>query len=55
MGFERFVSLFEENEIDADVLPDLTEEHLKELGIGLGPRVKLLKRCHRAGSVTPSR
>ncbi|MDH3582126.1 MAG: AAA family ATPase, partial [Hyphomicrobiales bacterium] len=42
-GFERFADLFEENEIDSDALRELGEDHLKELGIPLGPRVKLLK------------
>ncbi len=52
-GFGRFADLFEENEIDAEALPELTDEHLKELGIALGPRVKLLKalqQLREAGS-----
>ncbi len=40
--FSRFADLFEENEIDLETLPSLTEDHLKELAIPLGPRVKLL-------------
>ena len=35
--------VFRDNTIDADVLHDLTEEHLRELGIPLGARLKLLK------------
>jgi hypothetical protein len=35
-GFERFADVFEANEIDGDALPEITEEHLKELGIPLG-------------------
>ena len=42
-GFEHFADVFEANEIDVDALPEITEGHLKELGIPLGPRVKLLK------------
>src|SRR5262249_22128222 len=35
---------FRENEIDETVLPSLTEEHLKQLGVtALGHRVKLLE------------
>ena len=34
---------FRDNEIDAAVLPRLTDEHLKELGLPLGPRLKLLE------------
>jgi predicted ATPase/class 3 adenylate cyclase len=42
-GFERFAAVFEENEVDAQALLQLEDEHLKELGIPLGPRVKLAK------------
>src|SRR6185369_3670792 len=42
-GFERFVDLFAENEVDGEVLCDLTDDHLKGMGIPLGPRMKLLK------------
>ena len=38
-GFGRFADLFEENEIDDEALPELTDEHLKELDIALGPRI----------------
>ena len=43
LGLERYEPVFRENEIDAAVLPELTDEHLKELGLPLGPRLKLLK------------
>jgi class 3 adenylate cyclase len=42
-GFARFADTFEENEIDGEALLELTEEHLKDFGIALGPRLKLLK------------
>ena len=42
-GFEQFADLFEENEIDGGVLFDLTNDDLKELGLPLGWRKKLLK------------
>jgi class 3 adenylate cyclase len=42
-GFARFADTFEENEIDGEALVELTEEHLKDFGIALGPRLKLLK------------
>jgi class 3 adenylate cyclase len=41
-GFARFADTFEENEIDGEALLELTEEHLKDFGIALGPRLKLL-------------
>ena len=42
-GFARFADTFEENEIDGEALLELTEEHLKDFGVALGPRLKLLK------------
>ena len=42
LGLERYEAAFRENEIDETVLPSLTEEHLKQLGVtALGHRVKL--------------
>lgn len=49
-GFGRFADLFEASEIDGEALPALTDEHLKELGIALGPRVKLLKAIAQLSS-----
>jgi class 3 adenylate cyclase len=43
LGLDRYEAVFRENAIDATVLPDLTEEHLREIGIPLGARIKLLK------------
>ena len=43
LGLERFVPAFRDNEIDAEVLPELTEADLATLGLPLGPRRKLLK------------
>ena len=43
LGLERYEGAFRENEIDETVLPSLTEQHLKQLGVtALGHRVKLL-------------
>src|SRR3954451_21635975 len=43
LGLERYEAVFRENAIDPDVLCDLTEEHLRKLGVPLGARLKLLK------------
>ena len=48
-GFERLVDLFAENEVDGGVLRELTDVHLKELGISLGARIKLLKAIAALG------
>src|SRR5215470_554487 len=47
LGLERYVRAFRENEIDAEVLPELTEADLATLGLPLGPRRKLLKLIAR--------
>ena len=43
LGLERYVPVFLEAEITAEVLPALTEADLRELGLPLGPRKVLLK------------
>jgi class 3 adenylate cyclase/tetratricopeptide (TPR) repeat protein len=52
LGLERYEAIFRENAIDADVLRDLTEEHLRELGVPMGARLKLLKAISALGSDT---
>jgi SAM domain (Sterile alpha motif) len=43
LGLERYEAAFRENEIDASVLPSLTAEDLKDLGVGIvGHRRKIL-------------
>src|SRR5262249_15840685 len=43
LGFERYEAAFRENEIDETVLPTLTADDLKDLGVGfVGHRRKLL-------------
>jgi class 3 adenylate cyclase/tetratricopeptide (TPR) repeat protein len=41
-GLERFEAAFRDNGIDESVLPHLTQDHLRELGLPLGARIKLL-------------
>ena len=35
LGLEKYEAAFRENEIDETVLPSLTAEDLKELGVGI--------------------
>ena len=47
LGLERYVPAFRDNEIDWEVLPKLTSEDLREIGVAaIGHRRKLLD-CHR--------
>ncbi|MEM7194169.1 MAG: AAA family ATPase [Pseudomonadota bacterium] len=43
IGLEQYTDTFAENDIDLDVLPELSEQDLKDIGISLGHRKKLLK------------
>jgi hypothetical protein len=59
LGLGKYEAAFRENEIDETVLPSLTHENLKELGVtALGHRVKLLDAIAAlrsdAGGKTPS-
>ena len=43
IGLAKYQTVFADNEIDWSLLPKLTEADLKELGLPLGPRKKLLE------------
>jgi hypothetical protein len=49
LGLARYEPLFRENEVDADLLPELTESDLVTLGLPFGPRKKLLKAIAALG------
>src|SRR5262245_65482419 len=53
LGMSEYAQRFAENRIDFSVLPDLTDQHLKDLGIALGDRLKLLRAIRELGD-TPS-
>jgi hypothetical protein len=44
LGLEQYVQVFRDNAVDADVLPDLTAEDIKEIGVvAVGDRRRLLR------------
>ena len=43
LGLERYERAFQQSEIEPEILAELTDADLKELGIPLGPRRKLAK------------
>ena len=47
----KYLDLFVSNEIDVDVLAELTDDDLKELDIPLGSRRRLLKAVSEADNL----
>ena len=55
LGFQRYVSAFRDNEIDWEVLPKLTSEDLREIGVAaIGHRRKLLDAIAALGGGVPT-
>jgi tetratricopeptide (TPR) repeat protein len=50
LGLGQYETTFRESEIDAEVLPDLTEGDLNQLGVPLGHRKRLLKAIADLGA-----
>ncbi|SDR63926.1 SAM domain (Sterile alpha motif) [Rhizobiales bacterium GAS113] len=50
IGLEQYAQTFRDNAIDADVLRDLTDDHLREIGLPLGARLKLLRAVAALGT-----
>ena len=55
LGLSRYAAAFSDNSIDADVLPDLTDGELLQLGVNLGDRKRLLKAISTLGSTEPAK
>ena len=43
LGLGEYADVFAEQQIDLDILPELSEPDLEKLAIPLGPRKRLLK------------
>src|SRR5262249_25516787 len=55
LGLERYVPAFRDNEIDWEVLPKLTSEDLREIGVAaIGHRRKLLDAIAALGAMVPT-
>ena len=50
LGLSQYEATFRQNEIDIDVLPELTEIDLEKLGVPLGHRKRLLKAIAGLGA-----
>jgi hypothetical protein len=49
MGLERYAPAFRDNDIDLDVLPELTDADLEKLGVSLGHRRRILRAIAHRG------
>jgi class 3 adenylate cyclase/tetratricopeptide (TPR) repeat protein len=52
LGMSEYAERFAENRIDISVLPDLTDQDLKDLGVLLGDRRKMLRAIRDPGSAS---
>ena len=51
LGLERYAATFRENDVNAELLPDLTADDLKDLGVtSIGHRRQLLRRSLSCGT-----
>src|SRR6516225_12203251 len=51
LGMSEYIDRFVENRIDLSVLRDLTDQDLKDLGLVLGDRRKMLRAIAGGGSI----
>src|SRR5215475_1543229 len=51
LGMSEYAQRFAENRIDFYVLPDLSDQHLKDLGLPLGDRLKVLRAIRELSNV----
>ena len=53
LGLGQYEAAFRESEIEADVLADLTDQHLKDLGVSLGNRLRILRAIRDLSVAAP--
>src|SRR5215813_12635563 len=53
LGMSEYAQCFAENRIDFSVLADLTDQHLTNLGLPLGDRLKMLRAIRELSSAVP--
>ncbi|HEY3718546.1 MAG TPA: AAA family ATPase, partial [Roseiarcus sp.] len=55
LGLGQYEAAFRDSEIDADVLPELEDQHLKDLGVSLGHRLKILRAIRELAAGEPAK
>jgi hypothetical protein len=54
LGMSEYAQRFAENDIDLSVLPDLTDQDLRELGLSMGHRRRLLRAISELNNTSAS-
>jgi len=54
LGLDKYAGVFAENEVDLDALAHLSDDDLKELGLPLGPRRKIVAALREAPAAAPA-
>src|ERR1700722_10477311 len=54
LGLGQYEALFRENDIDAEVLPEVTEADLEKFGVSFGHRKRLLRAIAGLGAPVPT-
>ena len=50
LGLDQYETVFREHRIEPDVLPELTDQHLRDIGIPLGHRLRILRAVRQLTS-----
>jgi class 3 adenylate cyclase len=50
LGLDQYEAIFREHRIEADVLPELTDQHLRDMGVPLGHRLRILRAVRQLTS-----
>jgi class 3 adenylate cyclase len=50
LGLDQYEALFRAHRIDVDVLPELTDQHLRDMGVPLGHRLRILRAVRQLTS-----
>jgi class 3 adenylate cyclase/tetratricopeptide (TPR) repeat protein len=53
LGLDQYEALFREHRIETDVLRDLTDQHLRDMGVPLGHRLRILRAVRQLTGKTP--
>ena len=53
LGLDEYAELFAENKIDVEILPEISEGDLKDIGVPLGHRKKVMRAIRARPTVSP--